>query len=395
MGLVEFVALVASLMALTALGIDSMLPALPAIGRSFGLVSENERQFVITAFLIGFGVAQLVHGPVADRFGRRPVLAGALAAYMVANGIAAVAGSFPLFLVARFIGGTAIAASRVVTIALVRDVYAGRAMARIMSLAFMVFMAAPILAPAFGQAILLVGSWRLIFWGIAVASAVVLVWFWVRMPETLHEADRMSLSPARVLAGWRTTVTDRVSFGYTLAATALIGALYGFLNSVQQIVFDVLKVPHLLIFVFAGTAATMAVTNLFNSRIVMRLGMRMISHSALTVLIGISVVHLVVAATGHETLASFTVLQALCMACFALANSNFSSMAMEKMGHIAGTASSVQGFITVTLGAVVGALIGQAFDGTTVPLFASYAVLSCLAMVIVAVVERGRLFRPR
>ncbi len=394
LGFREFVALVAALMALTALGIDSMLPALPAIGASLGVETDNERQLVVTAFLIGFGVAQLAHGPLADRFGRKPVLALSLAAYVVANLIAAIAASFPLLLVARFFGGVAIAASRVVTVALVRDCYSGRAMARVMSLAFIVFMAAPVLAPTVGQTILLFGSWRLIFAMIGAISAAVLLWFWWRMPETLHPIDRMPLSLARLAGGWRRTVTDRWSLGYTLATTVLMGALYGFINSVQQVVFDVFDAPKLLVVVFAITASTMAVANFLNSRIVMALGTRRISHSALVGVILLSGVHLAAALAGWESLAVFAVLQALTMGCFGLATSNFSAMAMENMGAIAGTASSVQGFSTVTFGALIGALIGQAFDGSVVPLVAGFFCAGLVSLAIVALVERGRLFRP-
>ncbi|MGH6617266.1 multidrug effflux MFS transporter [Sphingomonas sp.] len=394
LGFREFVALIAALMALTALGIDSMLPALPAIGRSLDIVTDNERQFVITVFLIGFGVAQLVHGPLADRYGRKPVLGAALAAYVIANVVAAYSGSFMLLLIARFVGGTAIAASRVVTIALVRDCYSGRAMARVMSLAFIVFMAAPVIAPTFGQGVLLVGSWRLIFWGIAAVSAAILLWFWWRMPETLHEEDRMPLSAGRLFDGFRLAITDRWSIGYTLASTALLGGLYGYINSIQQILFDTFHRPDLLVIVFAVTAGTMAVANLLNSRIVMRVGTRRISHTALTVLILLAGTHLAIAWAGYESLWSFAVLQALMMGCFGLATANFGAMAMENMGHIAGTASSVQGFITVTAGALIGALIGQSFDGTTVPLYLGFFTAGLVALVIVAIVERGRLFRP-
>ncbi len=393
-GFVEFVALVASLMALTALGIDAMLPALPAIGGALGVTVENDRQLVIGVFLIGFGIAQLAHGPLADRYGRRPVLIVALGAYVLANLVAAFSSSFMLLLVARFAGGMAIAASRVVTVALVRDCYSGRAMARVMSLAFMVFMAAPVLAPSFGQLILFFGSWRLIFVMIAVITAVILIWFIVRMPETLHPERRLALLPARLWQGWRMTLTDRWSVGYTLAATALLGALYGFINSVQQIVAALTGSDRLLVPVFIGVASLMALANLLNSRIVMRLGTRRISHTALATLILLSAVHLTIAACHGETIWTFAILQALAMACFGLATANFSSMAMENMGAIAGTASSVQGFVTVTSGALIGAVIGRAFDGSTVPLYTGFLGLGLVSLVVVAIVERGRLFRP-
>lgn len=392
-GFAEFVALIAALMALGALGIDSMIPALPAIGVALDVADANTRQFVVTAFLVGFGVAQLAHGPLADRFGRRRVLICALACYIVANGLAAVAGSFTLLLAARLAGGAAVAATRVATVALVRDCYHGRAMARVMSIAFMVFMVVPVLAPAFGQLVLLFGNWRLIFWAIAALAAVVLAWFAWRMPETLDPAMTLPLSPARVMSGWRTTLGERQSLGYTLASTAMMGALYGYLNSVQQIMGEVFGRPQLLALIFATTATTMAAANLLNSRIVMRLGTRLISHGAVAGLIVVAALHLLVSWSGHETLWAFAVLQAVTMACFGLATSNFSAMAMERMGGIAGTASSVQGFTSVTFGSLIGAGIGQAFDGTTVPLVSGFLAAGAAALLLVLATERGRLFR--
>ncbi len=390
----EFVGLVASMMALTALGIDSMLPALPAIGGSLGVSEPNHRQYIITTFLIGFAVAQLAYGPLSDRFGRRPVLLVALGAYVLTSAVAAVSGSFALLLLSRAAMGTAAAGARVVTVALVRDCYSGRAMARVMSLAFIVFMAAPILAPNFGQLILYAGSWRLIFWGIGGAGALVLLWFWLRMPETLGEDARQSLRPSRIARDYALILRDRCAVGYTLATTLMMGGMFGFIGSVQQIVADIFHRPGWLTLLFAAIASSMAVASFVNSRLVMRLGMRRISHTALAGMVAVAAVHLGVAWIGWETLWSFAILQAAMMMCIGLANSNFSAMAMERMGEIAGTASSLQGFVTTLGGALIGAVIGQAFDGTTVPLYVGFLSMGALSLAIVAITERGRLFRP-
>jgi DHA1 family bicyclomycin/chloramphenicol resistance-like MFS transporter len=393
-GMREFVALIASVMALTALGIDSMLPALPAIGESLDVAEPNSRQYVITAFLLGFAFAMLVYGPAADRFGRKPVLVFALSAYVVTNLLAAIADSFTLLLIARAASGAAIAGGRAVTVALVRDCFSGRAMARVMSLAFLVFMAAPVIAPAFGQAVLVFAQWRWIFGGIAAVSGAVLLWFVIRMPETLAVEERRTLDPRHLWDATKHVARDRYAVGYTLAATVLQGALFGFIGSVQQVMQDIFRRPDLLTLVFAGVASTMALANLLNSQIVMRLGTRLISHSALVGFIVFAALHLWFALSGYETIASFIGVQALLMACFGLATANFSAMAMEKMGAIAGTAASLQGFVATLGGAVGGAIIGQAFDGTTVPLYTGFAVAGVAALIIVLVAERGRLFRP-
>ena len=390
----EFVALVAALMSLGALGIDSMLPALPEIGRRLGVPDVGGRALVVTVFVVGFGLGQLVQGPLTDRYGRRPVLISGLIGYIVCCLLAGLAGSFTLLLAARFAGGVAIAASRVVTIALVRDCFTGRPMAKVSSLAFMVFMAAPILAPSVGQLILLAGSWRLIFEVIAGLSALVLAWFAWRMPETLAPENRVPLSVAQLLRGWRATLGDRASLGYMIAGMIVQGALFGYIGLIEPIMERVFHAQHLLGPVFAASAGTMAAANLLNSRIVMRLGMRRISQAALVVVTLAAAGGLIAAGMGREGLVPFVVLQALAMAGYGLAGSNMSAMAMENMGAIAGTAASLQGALVVTGGAVLGSIIASFFDGTTIALHMGFFVAGLLGLGIAAIVERGRLFRP-
>ncbi|MEG3181091.1 multidrug effflux MFS transporter [Sphingomonas sp. LT1P40] len=390
----EFVALIASIMALTALGIDAMLPALPAISDDLGVTEPNHRQYVITAFMLGFAVAQLFHGPLADRYGRKPVIAIALGFYVVTNAVAAFSQSFELLLVARAASGAAVAAGRVVTVALVRDCFSGRAMARVMSLAFMTFMIVPVLAPAWGQLMVMIfDTWRLIFGGIAIIAALVLIWFTMRMPETLARESVQPLDLRGIWNGYRAMFRDRWAVGYTLASTAISSCFFSFIGSIQQIVYDVFKRPELLTVVFASVAGLMAVGAFMNSRLVMRFGMRFLSHFALVVLTVLAVIHLAVILLGGENLWVFIILQAPMMAAMGLANSNFSAMAMENMGDIAGTASSLQGFIATMGAAVLGAVIGQAFDGTTVPLYIGFVSLGFAALAIVFVTERGKLFR--
>ncbi len=392
--LLEFVPLIAALIALGSLGIDTMLPAQPDIARRLGVDAIIDAPLIITVFVVGLGIGQLIHGPLTDRYGRRPVLIVGLVLYIVGNLCAGLANSFTLLLTVRFLSGLAIAASRVVTIALIRDCFSGRAMAQVTSLAFMVFMAVPIVAPSIGQGILLIGSWRLIFEVIAGGALLCLIWFAWRMPETLRPENKSPLSIKATLAGWRQTLSDRYSVGYTIAALIAQGAIFGYLGSIQPIMERVFHRPEWLGGVFAASAGTMAVANLLNSRIVMTLGMRRISQAALVVMIVSAGTGAAVGWFGDEPLIVFVVLQAITMACFGLATSNMSAMAMENMGSIAGVASSVQGFFGITMGAIIGWAIGRSFDGTTVPLHLGFLVAGISGIVIAAIVERGRLFRP-
>ncbi|MDF2996646.1 MAG: Bcr/CflA family efflux transporter [Xanthobacteraceae bacterium] len=393
MGFRQFVAYIAALMMTNALAIDSMLPALPEIGHALGIDTANHTQLVVTAYLLGFGVAQIIYGTLSDRFGRKPVLLFGLAIYVVASVVAAFAGSFGVMMAARAAQGIGAAASRVLAMSIVRDCYSGRQMARVMSLAFIVFLAVPILAPSVGQLIMLVAPWRAIFGLLTVFGALIMLWTVLRLPETLHPGDRVPISVAGVSHAVMAVIRSRITVGYMLAMTMVMGGLFGFINSAQQIFADAFHAPHLFTTVFALIAVFMALSSLLNARIVGQLGMRRVSHAALLGYIGVSVLHLGIVLAGLETIWSFAILQAALMFCFGLVASNFNAMAMEPVGHVAGTASSLLGFVSTVGGAVLGFLLGQQFDGTTLPLSAGFALFGIVAVALVLFAERGRLFR--
>lgn len=394
MGYREFVVFIAALMAANALAIDAMLPGLAQIGHDLGLASENQRQWIITAYLLGFGVAQIFYGPIADRFGRKPVLIFGLVLYMVSGALAGLAYTFDTMILARVMQGVGAAATRVLAVSIVRDCYSGRQMARVMSMAMIIFMLVPILAPSIGQAIMWVAPWHWVFGMLAVFGAGVLVWMLLRLPETLHADNRRTIQPAIVLAAFRECFSSREAVGYMLANTLALGALFGYINSTQQIFTDVFHAEHLFTTMFALTAGFMAVSSLLNARLVERFGMRLLSHLALLGYISVAVVHYAVAAAGLENLVVFVVLQACVMFCFGMMSGNFGAMSMQPLGHIAGTASSVQGFVMTVGGALIGFWIGQNFNGTTVPMTAGFAICGMLTLGVVLFVERGKLFRP-
>lgn len=390
----EFVALIASVMMIVAFAIDSMLPALPAIGRDLGVANANRWSFVITFFTIGFGVAQLFIGTLSDRFGRRRLMLGSLVAFALCSILAAVATSFTLLLAARTLQGIAAAGTHVIARSVVRDRFAGRAMAQIMSFASAIFMAAPIVAPFMGTAILLVAPWRWIFVALAAIGAVMFVWIALRLPETLAVQNRRALSPAGVRASARIVISDRQSIAYTIANACLSVTIMGFLTSVTLVFGQTLGRADLLPYGFAAMAGVMMIASLVNASIVRRFGMRRIGHGALLGLTFFAAAHAVVSATIGDSLISFVVLQSLMMACFALCAGNFGAMAMENMGEVAGTASSLQGFVATLVGAIGGATIGQSFDGTTVPLYVGATLAGLVALGVIVRAE-GRLFVPR
>ena len=388
----ETVALLAGLMALNAFAIDAMIPALPDIGSDLGVSDDNRRQLVIIFYMLGFGSTQLLWGPLADRFGRKPILAAGIVLYTIFAMLCGIARSFELLVAARFAMGASAAVSRVLVVAMVRDLFEGEEMARVMSLTFMVFIVVPVVAPTVGQAILLAGPWRLIFIVLASYGFLMGIWSWLRLPETLHPEYRRNLQPRRIWAAVRQTLSDRLSFGYTVALTATFGGLTAYIASIQQIVFDAFQAPRAIGLVFAAIAAPMALASWGNSRIVTRYGVRRVGHSGLIAFASLTVTHMMFAMIVDEPLWLFVASMSAAFIAFAFTSSNLSTLAMTNMAPIAGTASSVQGVIGTVGGAAIGFAIGQAFDGTVRPFLIGLAICALVAVAATLVTERGRLF---
>jgi DHA1 family bicyclomycin/chloramphenicol resistance-like MFS transporter len=390
----EMTAMLAGLMALNALAIDAMIPALPAIGRSLNVAQENDRQLVVIAYFLGFASTQLLWGPLADRFGRKPILAAGVTLYALFALLCAFAQTFPLLIAGRVAMGASAAVTRVLVVAMVRDLFEAEAMARVMSLVFMTFMLVPVLAPNIGQAILLVAPWQAIFVMLAAYAVAMLGWSWLRLPETLHPEFRRTLDWRPMAAAVWETLREPQSRGYTLAMTVSFSALVAYISSVQQIVFDAFQEPQFIGVVFAAIAAPMALASWLNSRVVGRFGLRRVGHSAAAAFAIITAIHAGIALLGHETLAIFIVLQGLTMASFAFTSSNLGTLAMEHMAPIAGTASSVQGVVGTVGAALVGFLIGQQFDGTPLPFLIGTAACAAGGFVLIVLTEPKRLFAP-
>ncbi|MEX3009420.1 multidrug effflux MFS transporter [Hoeflea sp. TYP-13] len=394
-GFLEFIVLVAALSSIVALSIDIMLPALPQIGDSFSITDDNDRQAVIVVFMLGFGCAQILFGPLSDRFGRKIVLIPAILFYAVTAVADAFADSFSMLLLLRLAQGVGAAAVRIVVNAIVRDCFGGREMARVMSYTFTVFMIVPIVAPAIGQWIVDISSWQWIFIFLGFAGLLLAAWSGLRMRETLPREERLPLSFSAIGNAFKEILSNRLAMGYTLASTLCFGGLFAFVVSAQQVFQSVYDLGHLFALVFALNAGVMAVLNFTNGFLVRKVGMRLISHSALIAFATLGTILLVISFAGTPPFLVAYLLLAAIAGAFGLVPPNFNALAMEPLGHIAGTASSVMGVISFTGGAVLGAVVGQAFDGTLVPLAMGYAVFGWTAVVIIVWTEKGKLFvRP-
>jgi MFS transporter, DHA1 family, multidrug resistance protein len=394
-GRTELVCMLALLMALNALAIDAMLPALAALGTSLGVTDINDTQFVITVFLGGMGAGAIAYGPLSDRYGRRPVTLGALILYIFCALGCGLVRDFETLVALRFIQGIASASSGVVCIAIVRDRMAGDAMARMVSTIFMVFMIVPVIAPTIGQAVLWFGGWREIFLLLAIMGVVMTGWVWARLPETLDPANALPLNPASIWAACRAVVRHRHALLYTLAGALIVGGMYGFLSASAQLFTVIMGDADLFPVAFAGVAMTMASTNFLNSRIVMRFGARRVSHSAICGFILLGATQFGLAEWGSAPWQLTFVVLALNLSMLGLIGSNLSAIAMTPFGAMAGTASSFQNTVRTSSGAIIGGFIGQQFNGTPVPMALGFLCCGLGALTCILVAEQGRLFtRP-
>jgi DHA1 family bicyclomycin/chloramphenicol resistance-like MFS transporter len=388
----EFVALMALLRSLVALSIDAMLPALAQIGDELGAGHANQAQLVISALLLGMAAGQVVYGPLSDSIGRKPTIYAGLALFVAGSALSVAATGFPLMLLGRVLQGFGAAAPRIVVVALVRDEYAGAAMARIMSLVLTTFILVPAVAPAIGQGILLVAHWRAIFGMLLALGLVALIWFALRQPETLPIERRVRFSLARILLGVRETCGNRVALGYTIAAGMIFGAFLGYITSAAQIFLSLYDVGRLFPAYFGGLAMAIGAATYVNSRLVMRYGMQRLSALAVASLGGLSLVFFAIAwaAGGDPPLWGLMPYLVVAFFCFGLVFGNFNALAMEPLGHIAGVAAAVVGTITSLMSLTLGTLVGQSYDGTVLPLIAGFAVLGLGSLAVMRWAERGR-----
>lgn len=392
LGFIEFVAMMASMMALSALSTDAMLPALRNIGTDLGVVRENSAQLIVSFLFLGMAVGQIAYGPVSDSVGRKPTIYAGYVLYIAGCLLAIFAPTFPVMLSGRLLQGVGIAGPRSVTMALVRDQFEGRAMARVMSFVMSVFILVPVIAPSFGQAILLFASWRAIFGGLLLLALSTAIWFALRHPETLPIDRRIPFSGSRIWHGVREIFAHRPSLGYTLAAGLVTGAFSGYLNSAQQIFQEQYELGTRFPLYFAVIALALGSASFTNGRLVMRFGMRALSGWSVQVMMALSLVFVgvVFGGNGQPSLALF---MAYLMATFftvGILFGNLNAMAMEPLGHIAGVGAAVVGSLSTLLSVPLGIVVGQAYDGTVRPLVVGFAVLSVLSFGMMKWGEGGR-----
>ena len=391
LSLAEFVVILSFMMSLTALSIDSMLPALPEIGRDLGVQNDNERQLVVSVIFLGLAVGQLFFGPLSDRTGRKPAIYGGYALYIGGTLLALFSFNFPLLLAGRFLQGAGVSAPRAVSLALVRDRYEGRAMARVMSFVMTIFILVPMIAPSLGQGILLFAGWRAIFGSLILLALISLTWFWLRMPETLAPENRAPFSGKRIWTAVLQILHNRTALGYTISAGLISGAFLGYLSSTQQIFQEEYALGPLFPIYFAIIALSIGLASFLNARLVMRYGMRFLVWWSLIMITALSIVALGVGLLSGGLPPLWFFMTYLLAAFFGVGIlfGNQNSLAMEPLGHLAGVGSAVVGSLSTFISMPLGILIGQSYNGTILPLVAGITLMAGLSLLVVRWVERG------
>jgi DHA1 family bicyclomycin/chloramphenicol resistance-like MFS transporter len=391
---VEFVVLVSMMMALVALSIDAMLPALPHIGSDLGVQNTNDSQLVISAIFLGLAIGQLFFGPLSDKTGRKSAVYAGYSVFIVGSVLAIFAGSFPLLLVGRLLQGIGMSAPRGVSLALVRDQYVGRDMARVMSFVMTVFILVPMVAPMMGQAILLVAGWRSIFGSLVVFALVTLLWFALRMPETLAPENRVPFSLHQMISATREILGIRAAVGYTVTAGLVSGLFLGYLNSAQQVFQEQYALGERFPLYFALVSLALGIASFLNARLVMRFGMRFLAKWSQWIVFGLSSVVFGIAwlTTGQVPLWGFVSYLVVAFFFVGILFGNLNSLAMEPLGHLAGIGAAVVGSFSTFISMPLGALIGRSYNGTILPLVAGIAILAGLSIPVMRWAEAGNRF---
>ena len=372
----EFVCLVAILMSLVALAIDAMLPALARIGEDLGAQRRNDAQFVITAVFLGLGVGQILFGPLSDRIGRRAAIHIGLVLFMGGCLVSLFAPTFEAMIAGRVVQGVGVASARIVTIAMVRDQYEGRGMARLMSFAMAVFILVPTIAPALGQGILWLAGWRTIFGTILAVGAIALAWFSLRQPETLPADRRRALSPRDLGAAALEVLRTRAALGYTLATGCVFAPFLAYLSSSRQIFQDAYRTGALFPLWFGVLSLAFGGASILNGRLVMKYGMRRLAKVAAASITLVSAASLALAVpfAGLPPFWLFMAYLIVAFFCIGLLFGNLNALAMQPLGHIAGVGAAVVASLTTLIGVPLGGMVGQSFDGTMYAQIAAFAV---------------------
>ncbi|WP_227804000.1 multidrug effflux MFS transporter [Marinomonas profundi] len=380
----ELVALFALMMSLTALSMDAMLPAFPFIAESLAIVDYQQTQWIVSAMILGMVFGEIVFGPLSDAIGRKKSILIGISIYVAGSVIALLASSIEMFLLGRMIQGFGVAGPKIASRALIRDLYKGAAMARIMSFVMMVFILVPLLAPSIGQLVLQVADWPWIFALLIAQASIAGIWLLLRQPETLLKENRIPLSRKRLIADVRVILARRDVMAFTVLLGCIFAGLILHISTAQSLFQDVYDTGERFPLFFAMLAIGSAIINFSNGKIVLRVGMLRCVIGALAVLLSTSFVLLLVTLyfDGVPPFALFMGLGMVMFSCFGMVFGNVNAMAMEPLGNMAGLGASLISSLSSVIAIVLATIVGQFYDFTVTPLASGFVIFSIIALLM-------------
>ena len=387
----EFIALMAALMSVTALSIDALLPALEIIGIDIGTETPADNQLLIIMIFLGLGLGPLLFGPLSDALGRKPSVYMGFAVFVIASFICVYSDSLEMMVIGRILQGIGLSAPRTVCIAIIRDLYNGDHMARIMSFVTVVFILIPIVAPAMGKLVLDLYNWQGIFYIQVLISAVVALWFWLRQNETLAVEKRIPFSVKRILSGFSESIRYKKTLGYTVISGFVVGSFLVYLSASQQIFQVQYGLKDEFPYIFAGLAVAIGTAIFLNGTLVLKYGMEKLITNALIGFFTVSIVYVILFNSGlNPPLWVLLLFFGMQFFFIGFLFGNLRALAMEPVGHIAGIAAAITGLISTLMAVPISISIGRFISESALPIFIGFSVCAGISILILIYLKRSR-----
>lgn len=385
----EFIGLMASLMSIVAISIDALLPALPEIGNYLNVANKSDNQLLITMIFLGIGFGQLIFGPLSDSFGRKPIVYIGFTLFIIASIICVTTKNFEVMLVGRILQGVGLSSPRSIALSMIRDMFSGDKMAKVMSMIVMFFILVPVVAPTIGQWIITLFNWQAVFYFNLIFGIVIMIWFWIRQPETLPRKKRIKFSPLLFINGTKEFIKHKEAVAFTFVSGFITGSFMVYLSTSQQVFQVQYGLADLFPYIFASLALSIGLATYLNSRLVEKYGMYRMAFTASIAYSAVSILYVLLFYSGNNP-SIFVLLGFFGLQFFAVGFlfGNLRAIAMQPLGHIAGIGAAINGFLSTVIAVPVANYIGKFVSTSVLPLFIGFSIFGVLSVSVFVIMRK-------